>query len=341
MTALRAVLVGCGSMSGVWLRCAAQVEGLAVVGLVDLDRARAEGRREESGLAAAVFDDLEAALRDLRPELVFDCTVPEAHHGVVLAALRYGCHVLGEKPLADSMERAREMVAAAERAGRLYAVVQNRRYDPRIRRVRRLVESGVLGPLTILDGDFYLGAHFGGFRERMRHVLLLDMAIHSFDQARFLSGADAVSVWCRDWNPEGSWFDHGAAAVAVFEMTGGVVYTYRGCWCAEGLSTTWECSWRLVGTRGSAQWDGGDGFRAERVRDGAPAAFRRETESVDLPPEHADDRRDGHLGLLREFVECVRTGRRPETDCRDNLRSLAMVFAAIESAETGRVVALD
>src|SRR6266581_2652143 len=72
-----------------------------------------------------------------------------------------------------------------------------------------------------------IGAHFEGFRQHMRHVLLLDMAIHTFDAARLLTGADPVSVYCKEWNPVGSWYDHDASAVAFFEMTNGIVYTYR------------------------------------------------------------------------------------------------------------------
>ena len=101
---------------------------------------------------------------------------------------------MGEKPLADTMERAREMVAASKESGRVFAVIQNRRYDREIRRVHRALADGILGRLTTLDSDFYVGAHFGGFRDRMRHVLLLDMAVHTFDQARYVSGADPVAV---------------------------------------------------------------------------------------------------------------------------------------------------
>ena len=46
----------------------------------------------------------------------------------------------------------------------------------------------------------------------------------------------------------------------------------------------------------------------------------------------------GHAGIIHEFVECVRTGNAPETVCIDNIKSLAMVFGAIESAELGRPV---
>ena len=165
------------------------------------------------------------------------------------------------KSLADSLDAAREMVSAAKsKRERILAVIQNRRYAEPISRVRAMVRTGSLGPLTTVNSDFYLGAHFGGFRDHMEHVLLLDMAIHSFDQARFITGADPVAVYCREWNPAGSWYDHDASAVAIFEMTGGLVYTYRGSWCSEGMNTSWECDWRLVAS--TAAYAGADAFMA-------------------------------------------------------------------------------
>jgi predicted dehydrogenase len=340
---LRALLVGCGGISRAWLRALAEMTGeprapqTEIVGLVDLVPANAQQRAEEFGLGDAPIDtDLSRALAALGPDVVFNCTVPEAHHEVTLAALSHGCHVLGEKPLADSMARAREMVAAAQEAGRIFAVIQNRRYDPNIRRFRHLIASGALGPLTTLDSDFYIGAHFGGFRDRMEHVLLLDMAIHTFDQARLISGTNPMSVYCREWNPRGSWYDHDASAVAVFEMTGGLVYTYRGSWCAEGLNTTWEADWHAIGTEGSALWDGATALAGETVK--ARGSFRSELAPLDVPAHDPGPKVDGHAGVIREFLRCVQEGGTPETAAADNIHSLAMVFGAIESAERGEVV---
>lgn len=337
-TSLRVVLVGCGGISGAWLRTLKDLEGVEVVGLVDLRLEAARARRAEFGLERAqIGEDLRAMLRATRPDIVFDCTVPEAHVKVVSEALRHGCHVLGEKPLADSMPHARQMVAAAERAQRLYAVMQNRRYDPRIRAFRRLIASGAIGDLTTLHCDFFIGAHFGGFRDHMPHVLLLDMAIHTFDQARLISGADAVAVYGMEWNPNGSWYDRDASAVVVFEMTGGVVFTYRGSWCAEGLNTAWESQWRALGSNGSAIWDGADGFRAEAVEE--RQGFRSRMREVPVTISETD-KSGAHAGCIRDFVACVREGRIPETICTDNIRSLAMVFAAIRSAQLRRRVAV-
>lgn len=338
---LRAVLVGCGLMSRAWLEAVREIEGLEIVGLVDIDVARAAGRAEEFGLAGAMVGaDAAAVIDATRPDIVFDVVVPDARHDLALLALGRGCHVLTEKPMAASLPEAVAIVAAARRAGRLHAVIQNRRYHPGIRRIRRFVESGAIGDLTSVHCDFFIAPHFGGFREAMDHVLLLDMAIHTFDAARYMIGAAPEAVWCREWEPAGSWYRQGSSAVAVFEFAGGTIFDYRGSWCAEGLRTSWESTWRFVGTRGSLRWDGADDFRAERATDapepGAP--FLRVAESVAVPPLSEGDRIGGHVGVIRDFVEAVRTGVQPETRGDDNIRSLAMVFGAIESAGSGRRV---
>ena len=335
---LGVVLAGCGGISHAWLKSVKGLEGVTVRGLVDIRREAAEKQKAEYGLQEAqTGDDLADMLKAVKPDIVFDCTTPESHIDVVLQALRRGCHVLGEKPMADSMANARRMVAAARKAHRLHAVMQNRRYDPRIRALRELLAAGTLGELTTLNCDFYIGAHFGGFRDRMEHVLLLDMAIHTFDQARLISASDPAAVYCREWNPRGSWYDHDASAVAVFEMSNGIVFTYRGSWCSEGLNTTWEADWRAVGTKGSVLWDGAGAFKAQAVVSTGKFLSECKDQPVSIPDT---PKRDGHAGCIRDFIECVRAGRVPETSGPDNIKSLAMVFGAIQSAGTGRRIVI-
>jgi predicted dehydrogenase len=333
----KAVLVGCGGISGAWLKGIQDLQGLQIVGLVDIRREAAEERAAQFDLTdAAIGTDVRAVLDRTQPDIVFNCTIPQAHREVSIAALEHGCHVLSEKPLADSMDSAREIVAAAERADKLFAVIQNRRYHPSIRRLSRFLRIGTLGQITTVNSDFYIGAHFGGFRDHMEHVLLVDMAIHTFDTARLISGADPVSVYCREWNPAASWYDHDASAVAIFEMSNGIVYTYRGSWCAEGVNTSWECDWRVIGAKGSITWDGGEGFAAQVVA--KTGGFFSEWDDLEIPPLHPEDRIGAHAGQIADFVDCVRTGRIPETTGSDNIKSLAMVFGAVESASQEKVV---
>ena len=319
-----------------WLKALAEAPELKgrveVVGLVDIDRAAAERLKAEFSLAAQTGTDLDAMLTATRPELLFDVVVPSARRDVVLTGLRHGCHVLTEKPMAASLDQARELVAAARAAGRIHAVVQNRRYIEGVRRIRETIASGALGELTALHADFFIGAHFGGFREDMDDVLLLDMAIHTLDAARFMSGADPVAVYCQETNPRGSWYRHGAAANAIFEFSGDVTFTYRGSWVAEGATTSWESIWRVIGTSGTLLWDGADAFQLKQVADNS--GFLRPLQDAAVSPPPHPSQTHGHASVIAEFLDAIETGRQPETAGPDNIKSLAMVFAAIESART-------
>ena len=102
----KAVLVGCGSMSQTWLTALRDLDNVEIVGLVDRVEEAAQTRAAQFGLpAATIGTDLAAVLDRTAPDMVFDVTVPEAHAGVTLTALAHGCHVLGEKPMADFPRR--------------------------------------------------------------------------------------------------------------------------------------------------------------------------------------------------------------------------------------------
>lgn len=330
----RVVQVGCGGMGRGWIGNALGTPGLKIVGLVDIQRAAAEKAAEQFNLTAVVFDTLAEALASTKADIVFDVTVPAAHPGVVIEALQAGRHVLGEKPMADSLESAQQMVSAATESGRTYAVMQNYRYTPGIRAVKSFLDSSQIGEVQEAHADFYIGAHFGGFRDEMDYPLLLDMSIHTFDAARFLTGADPVSVYCHSFNPKRSWYRGDSSAIVIFEMTGGSVFSYRGSWCGEGLHTGWNSHWRLLGERGSVRWDGNETITAESVAPDATPAFHLplQTHALEVPPMPLN----GHAAVMAEFVAALQAKRVPETDCHDNIKSLAMVLAAVKSARTGK-----
>lgn len=339
----RAVLAGCGGMSKGWLSAIAESElikgRIEIVGLVDIDLATAQARAAEFGLTNAVVGtDLDVVLAQTKPDLLFDVVIPGARRQLVETGLRHGCHVLSEKPMATSLVDAEALVAQAKAAGRVHAVVQNRRFIAGVRRIRQLIDSGALGTLSSLNCDFFIGAHFGGFRDEMANPLLLDMSIHTMDAARFMSGKVPEAVYCLETNPAGSWYAEGAAANAIFEFSDNVVFNYRGSWCAEGATTGWEASWRIIGSRGTLLWDGFDTFDAQVVAN--DAGFLRELKPIAVPDAANDAQVHGHASVIAEFIDAIKTGRKPETDGTDNIKSLAMVFGAIESAKTHRRVAI-
>ncbi|MDI9469659.1 MAG: Gfo/Idh/MocA family oxidoreductase [Bacillota bacterium] len=329
----RVVVAGCGSMAQEWVRYAKERTDVEIVALVDVVEAAARAFAAKQGLDVPLFRELGEAIRATGADLVFDVTIPAAHELIATTALEAGCDVLSEKPLADSMEAAGRLVHLAAARGRQYAIMQNRRYDRRIRAFRQILAEGRIGTVGMLTADFYIGAHFGGFRDVMSSPLILDMAIHTFDAARFISGADPVAVYCHEFNPPGSWYAEGASAVALFEMSDGSVFSYRGSWCAEGANTSWESSWRAVGSGGTAIWDGVEAPWYETPVEAEPMPFIRDTVRGELADgELGWSGREGHFGCLDEMFAALAERRPAETDAADNIRSLAMVFGAIESA---------
>ena len=336
----RIALVGCGQMANTWVDYAQARGDAEIVALVDLNEATAQALAEKHQLnGVPIFGDVSAAIEASGANVVFDVTIPDAHEAVTLAALGAGCTVFGEKPLAAGMDQARRMVDAAGQTGRTYAVMQNRRYLPQMHTFRDLVR-GSIGTPGFTTANFFIGAHFGGFRDAMDSPLLLDMAIHTFDQARFILGADPVSVYCQEFNPPGSWYAGAAAAVCIFEFEGGQVFSYNGSWCAEGAPTSWEAEWRVMGSVGAAIWDGTSAPYAEVVADPGQESFTRDFRRVKAETSHNAPGPEGHFGCLDEMFTALSENRPPETDCTDNIKSLSMVFGAVESARRGEKVML-
>jgi len=322
---LRVLVVGAGSMGQQWLTTVTAAPETALAGIVDLDLDAA--RRSAAGLGLPdlpVGSDAVALSADTGAQAIINVTVPVAHHPVTTAALFAGLPVLGEKPIADTLAHALSLAAAAEVSGELFMVSQSRRWNPQLFALRQML--GELGAIGTLTTEFFKAPHMGGFREEMAYPLLIDMAIHAFDSARFLLGADPVSAYCQAYNPPWSWYDGDAAASAVFEMEGGTRYAYNGSWCSPGAETSWNGVWRASGEKGSAQWDGDN--EPVLVTDVQPAERPRSPYS-DI------------AGALRVFVESLRTGSTPMGEVHENAMSLAMVEAAVESARTGQRVLVD
>lgn len=329
---LRIVQVGAGGMGRAWLATIGADPTVQLVGLVDLDTAVATDAAAEAGWGAVPVATSVAELlaAGVEVDAVVNVTVPRAHHPVNTAALTAGLPVLCEKPLADSVAECLSMVAAAELSGQLLMVSQSRRYWRAVSTLR--TQLAELGPVASASCRFFKAPHFGGFREEMPYPLLVDMAIHQFDLARLLMGREPTSVFCRSYNPTWSWYAGDAAASAVFAFGADATFTFDGSWCAPGLETSWNGSWRFGAARGSATWDG----------DHAPEA---ETDTGAPLPNALPDEPEQIAGSLVEFVAAVRARRAgrpaiPSGEVHTNVLSVAMVEAAVRSAETGQRVEL-
>jgi predicted dehydrogenase len=322
---LRVVVAGAGNMGRAWLAAITAAPGVELAGVADLDLTAAKDAIAAAGRPGLpISRDAIGLARQTGAQALIDVTVPQAHHSVTTAALFAGLPVLGEKPVAETVSRALSLVAATEVTGELFMVSQSRRWNPQLSRLRAMTNQ--LGPIGTITTDFFRAPHFGGFRDQMAQPLLIDMAIHAFDAARFLLDCEPVSAYCQSYNPQWSWYAGHANATAVFEMESGTRYVYNGSWCSPGADTSWNGSWRISGRDGTALWNGDDD----------PVLHTEANPTIpDTSPYSGID------GALHVFIQALHTGQRPPGEVHENVMSLAMVEAAVQSAATGRATQLD
>ncbi|MHC4915210.1 MAG: Gfo/Idh/MocA family protein [Planctomycetota bacterium] len=326
---MKFIQVGVGGFGKRWAKVLSESPHAEVAGLVDTSEEALAACRAEHGHAGdRCFSSLRDALAKVEADALVCVTPPELHREVTCAAMEAGLDVITEKPMAGSPQDCRAMLECSLSTGRVCAVSQNYRYSPETWTMAELVRRGEIGRVGQVRVDFFNGVDFGGgFRHEMDYPLLVDMSIHHFDLLRFITGLDATSARGEAWNPPWSNYRGDASSTVLFEMTGGARALYSGSWCSKGRFCDWNGDWQIEGELGTISFAGGE-IRLHR----APKLYDVE-EVVEVqkvaPPSEAQ------FFVLDDFVEAVGAGRRPRTDLADNIRSIGMVFAAVEAVRSG------
>lgn len=154
---LRVGILGCGQIARVHLSHITRFQLGEVVGICDIYRPQLEavGRAFQ---VPSLFSDPAELFAKTKPDVVHVVTPPATHADLAIQAMRAGCNVLVEKPMALSVEEADRMITAARETGKSVCVDHNRLFSPPTLEARRLLESGELGELVSVD--FYQGAGF-------------------------------------------------------------------------------------------------------------------------------------------------------------------------------------
>jgi len=339
MDQLRVLQVGLGGWGRDWAhRILPAVPEVQVLGYVDPDPGALACLRDEVPVTPAqCFLTLDRAIEDTQPEAVLVTATLPGHAPLTAAALAAGLHVLVEKPFAESLEVGQQLVELAATRRKVLMVSQNYRFYPAARRVAQIVNEARLGKLHEVSIDFRrYSPGTGGARGR-HHMeaqpLLVDMSVHHFDLLRLILDREPEDIFCEAWNPEWTGFSGPSVAVASIQFEGGIVVSYRGSWVSTGPVTPWSGEWRMDFEHGQIFWTSrdDDGARHDRVAIHRPA---RRPSVVPLPALPQTDR----WGTLTEFARAIHESREPECSGRDNLGTLALVSAAVESATRGQPV---
>jgi predicted dehydrogenase len=336
--AVRVLQAGMGGWGRNWAgEIVPEVEEIEPAGYVDTDPESLARVQKSLGVPAErCFPSLEEGLEATDPEAVLVTASLPGHVPLVRAALEADKHVLVEKPFAPTLAEGQELVRIAAERGLALMVSQNYRFFPAVQAAAGLVRGEELGPVGAVSLDFRRWSKAGPngrhWHHTVPHPLLVDMSIHHFDLMRAVLDKEPREVYCKTWNPPWSDFDGPAAGVATVVFEDDAVVNYQGSWVSPGPTTPWAGEWRMECEGGEISWTsragGEDRIGGERV---AVRPFGEDTRRIEFPElPYA-----GRAGSLFAFSEAIRTGQEPESSARDNLRSLGLMAAAVESAASG------
>jgi predicted dehydrogenase len=224
MKKLRTAIVGCGKVGHFHARALANLEKSEFVAVcsTSLDRANAFG--DQYGVRA--FDSVEAMVEDAQVDVVCICTPHPQHASVAIAALKHGCHVLIEKPLASSLEDCDAILSCAEEHRRTVGVVCQRRFYPSAMRIRQAIDAGkigrpVIGNVVMLgwrDRQYYESDPWRGSWAGEGGGVLVNQAPHQLDLLLWYMGDidEIYGVW-KNVNHDYIEVEDTAAAIVKFK----------------------------------------------------------------------------------------------------------------------------
>lgn len=337
MQPLRVGLIGAGRISAAHLPAYRDYpEHVALTGVCDCAVPSAQHLAQSLG-HERWWTDVDTFLREADIEAV-DLLLPHhLHHPVALAALRYGKHVLVEKPLATRMSDCRELVAVAAEVDRTLMVAHMQRFLPGWRSLRQELASGRLGTLrhARLDAiqnlhDYADPPHWLYEADKAGGGALISILIHRLDLLRYLAGEVRRAIaWGRSVDPA----FRGAEdyCVGLLELESGAIvdvfttYSAAALPHGEGLWLfTDQAVIHSLPEQGATERVVPRVAHREATRSGR-AFTDLDVESADLPTA------DPFVNEILHFAACVREGTEPLSSGRDNLRTMATVFALYES----------
>ncbi|WP_049904308.1 Gfo/Idh/MocA family protein [Natrialba asiatica] len=348
----RLIQIGTGNQGEAWCRefLPPNVEDdtVDVVAAVDVNDDELTNAVDALSLSAdRCYTDAETAMREREADAVALVVPPQARPELVSLAVEYDLDVLAEKPLADSLEAALEIVELVTETETKLGVTMSHRFRRDVTTLRRLIRSDEYGPVDYLYGRYAVNARSRGSwaGERLYdfepHPLLIDGAIHHLDLLADIAGERVETVFCRSWNPSYSDFAGDPNAVVQLGMENGATIAYEGLnTAATSFNGWWSERVRANCQDASLVLDDGDlrRFPYDRAAENCLGHT-----SLDQGEPVALESRDkwGNAWLVEQFAEWCDGGEPMETNARANLRTMALVFAAIESAETGDAIRVE
>jgi predicted dehydrogenase len=317
-------LIGCGGISQAHLD-AYRHAGFTVAALSDKSLGKAEKRRDTFFPEARITSDA-LELIGANDVDVLDITPhPEDRVPLVRAALMAGKHVLSQKPFVTDLDVGLELCNLADANGVKLAVNQNGRWAPHLAYMREAVQAGVIGEVI----SAHVGIHWdhtwtaGTPFEKIEHLVLYDFGIHWFDFVSSLLGDRARTVRATRAFAHGQGMKIPMLAQVLVEFEGGQASLIFDAHVRYGP----QDATYVGGTRGSLTSIG------PNLDEQSVTLYT--AQGIAHPKLTGAWFNDGFQGAMGELLVSIEEDRQPLNNARDNLRSLELCFAAIQSSVDG------
>lgn len=335
MKPLKGVAVGAGYFSQFHFDAWSRIHGVDLAAVCDMNADAATQAAQQYGIANT-YSDYEQMLDEEKPDFVDIITRPDSHLAFVQQAADRGIPIICQKALAPTFAEAKQIVKVADSAGVPLMVHENFRFQPWYREIRRQIESGSIGyklhsvSFTCRTGDGWQHDAYMSrqpyFRE-MPRLLIFETGVHFVDTFRYIAGEiDGVYASLRKLNPDIVGED---SATVMFEFGSGAT----GVWDANRFNEPKSPDARF--TFGEALIEG-NGGTIRLYGTGRLTVQRLAEPELDL--DYKFERRgfagDCVLATQQHFVDCLRDNLPFETSGREYLKSLSIVEAIYESAES-------
>jgi predicted dehydrogenase len=339
---LRFVVFG----AGFWTRCQLagwrEVGGVECVGIFNRTRSRAEAIALDFGIPA-VYDDPGRMLAETAPDFVDNITEIGGHLPLSLLCAKRRIPTICQKPLAPTLRAARDIVGAFDRTRTPFFVHENWRWQAPLRRIRAILSAATIG--TLLRGRLTMTSGYDVFANQptlaeLEQFILTDLGTHLLDVARVLFG-EARTLYCRTSRTlaPGVKGDNLATVLMTMGEPSTQVTVELGY-----ARTPLEPSRREVFPQTLALIEGAKGSIELDADYVIRVTTRKGTQvSRHAPPRYAwvDPRYEVAQAAIVPCCEDLLAGlhgRGGETTGHDNLKMLALVFGAYESARTNRAL---
>ncbi|RMD77944.1 MAG: gfo/Idh/MocA family oxidoreductase [Lentisphaerae bacterium] len=318
-----------------------------VVAIADLDRARLEAVQKEFGIES-VYESAEEMLEKANLDVVSVCTPNKFHHPLTVAALRHGCHVLCEKPMAMNLEQAMEMKQVAEDCGKKLAINFSYRFSPMSYALKQQVDAGIIGNIYFgrtvwrrRRGCPKFGGWFG-IKELAGGGPLIDLGVHRIDLALWLMGHPTpVAVSGNTYNviarrmaeEQGKTFTVEDLAAGIVKFDNGATLLVEASWAMNNNKNE-DMITELYGDRG--------GIVQKNVGQGYQFTAEVYTEEGGNLYTKVLDRAVGDVpSSMGEFADAILEHREP-LHCADHgIKVQKILDGLYRSAETGREILFD